>query len=78
MKSKYEEYNFEQRVADLKNVLGIACATGNYDANDYMHGMANGLILAFSIMCEPYGKEAPFLSKPPPDIKYKSTSVGEP
>lgn len=34
----------------LKDIVNIACSKGNYDASDYMLGMANGLILAEAIM----------------------------
>jgi len=37
-------------MADLRNVTRIACSPGNADANDYLLGMANGLILALAIL----------------------------
>lgn len=66
MKSKYEEYTQEQRLADLKNVLDIQISPGNFDVNEYMRGMANGLLLAWSIMAKPYGSEVPYKEAPKP------------
>lgn len=40
----------EQRISDLKNVCEIQCRKGTYDYDEYMRGMANGLILAVAIM----------------------------
>ena len=34
----------------LENVKDIQCSAGNFDQNEYMRGMANGLILAVHIM----------------------------
>lgn len=34
----------------LKEITKIATADGNWNANEYMFGMANGLILAEAIM----------------------------
>lgn len=34
----------------LKSVVAIQVSDGNWDANEYMRGMANGLILAEAIM----------------------------
>lgn len=62
MKSKYEEYTQEQRLEDLENVIKIQCAEGNYNANDYMHGMANGLLLARTIITRPYGEDVQFIT----------------
>lgn len=58
--SKYDNYNIAQRLEDLKDVLDVQCQTGNYDENEYLRGLANGLMLAYYIMAEPYGKEVPF------------------
>ena len=40
----------ENRIKQLKEVTKTQCLKGNYDANEYMRGMANGLILAEAIM----------------------------
>lgn len=37
-------------IEKLDDVTNIATSKGNYDCNPYMHGMANGLILARAIM----------------------------
>lgn len=47
--------------ADLKNVADIQCSPGNWNYDPYMLGLANGLILARSILT---GEEAMFLSAP--------------
>lgn len=49
------------RVESLANITRIQCSDGNWNCNSYMHGMANGLILALSII---KGEEPPFLSAP--------------
>lgn len=47
----------------LEDVTAIATSGGNYDCNAYMHGMANGLILARAIMRDDKG-EVPYLDTP--------------
>ncbi len=61
MKSKYEEYTDEQRKEDLKSVLDIATDPGNL-SDAYMQGMANGLILAWTIIAEPYGTDPKYVN----------------
>lgn len=39
-----------KRVEDLKNCTTTATQPGNAGANDYLRGMANGLILAKAIL----------------------------
>lgn len=63
-KSKYEQYTPEQRLADLKNVVDIQNSKGNFDQGEYMRGMANGLLLAWNIMGEPYGTEVIYKEAP--------------
>lgn len=41
---------FKDRVKSLENVTGIQLQHGNWDYDPYMHGYANGLILALAIM----------------------------
>lgn len=65
--SKYDNYNIAQRLEDLRSVVEISASKGNGDANEYMRGMANGLLLAWTIMAEPYGKEVPYLTGPTKD-----------
>lgn len=45
----------------LDGVTEIACANGNWDHDPYLYGMANGLILARSIVA---GEEPEFLEAP--------------
>jgi hypothetical protein len=45
----------------LKEAVKIQCSEGNYNFDPYMHGMANGLILALAIMD---GTEPEFLNAP--------------
>ena len=63
-KSKFDNYDIAQRVADLKSVVEIQCSTGNADQGEYMRGMANGLLLAWHIIVEPYGKEITYFDPP--------------
>lgn len=39
-----------KKIKALDDVTAIAVSPGNADVNDYMRGMANGLILAQAIM----------------------------
>lgn len=57
-KTKAENYDIGQRLADLKNCAEIQL--DNLDG-EYMRGMANGLLLALTIMRDPYGAECPFV-----------------
>lgn len=36
----------EKRIENLKEVTKVQCQDGNWNANEYMRGIANGLILA--------------------------------
>lgn len=63
-KSKYDNYAIDQRISDLKSTVEAACVPGTVDYDDYMRGMANGLLLAWTIMHEPYGKEVPYFDVP--------------
>jgi len=48
-------------IDELQSLVDIQCSEGNYNCNPYMHGLANGLILALSVLT----KECPkFLDKP--------------
>lgn len=62
--SKYENYNISQRIVDLESILKIQCSKGNYDVDEYMRGMANGLLLAWNTIVEPYGKDVKFFEPP--------------
>ena len=50
-----------ERIAKLKNIKEIQCTKGNYDVDAYMHGLANGLILALAIMED---KDPEFIDAP--------------
>jgi hypothetical protein len=51
----------QKRLNDIDDVLSIQCADGNWNYDEYMHGMANGMILVDSIVknYEPEFLEAP-------------------
>lgn len=36
-------------IESLKDLLKVQCADGNWNYDPYMHGMANGMILALSL-----------------------------
>jgi len=61
--SKYENYDISQRLDDLKDVVEIQCDPANANADEYMRGMANGLLLAWSIIREPYGSNVNYISR---------------
>ena len=42
----------EERVATLVDITAIQLQDGNWNYNDYMRGMANGLLLAQTIMTD--------------------------
>ena len=42
--------NIEKKIGDLKNIVDTQCMPGNFDQGEYMRGLANGLILAQSII----------------------------
>lgn len=50
-----------KRLKDLDNVTAIAVTPGNAHANEYMLGMANGLLLAQSIFTD---KDPKYLTAP--------------
>lgn len=50
----------EERLFKLRTCVHLQTAPGNYDANDYMLGYANGLILAESIVTD---RPAQFLTR---------------
>ena len=45
----------------LRELVDVQCSDGNWNYDPYMHGMANGMILALAIMNE---KEPKYLDKP--------------
>mgnify|MGYP001569342536 CR=1 FL=1 len=40
----------ESIVAELQEFIDVSCKDGNYNCNPYLHGMANGLIFAKSVV----------------------------
>lgn len=59
---KIEQLKCEEKALEkLKDICLTQCTKGNYDVNNYMRGMANGLILAVSCFTneEPEFMEAP-------------------
>lgn len=64
-----EHRKVEKKFFDIRNVTDVACLPGNANASDYMRGMANGLILAQSIVdgVEPKYIAAPTLALAKPD-----------
>lgn len=59
--------DLERRLGEFKDLVRIQCSTGNFDYDGYMHGMANGMLLAEAVLegREPEYKVAPerWLSK---------------
>lgn len=43
---------FEESISSLKDLLEIQSMNGNWNYDPYMHGMANGMILALSLFQE--------------------------
>lgn len=50
-----------KKIRDVKDLVDIAAAPGNYDFDPYMHGLANGLILVHAML---KGEEPVFLNPP--------------
>ena len=60
--SQREELNLLRKAAEsLRNIKNIQCSDGRWDYSPYMHGMANGLILALSI----FDDDCPKYLEPP-------------
>jgi hypothetical protein len=59
---------YEAAVKCLEDLLRIQCASGNWNYDPYMHGMANGLICALACI---QGKEAHYLNAPESWLKDK-------
>jgi len=51
----------EERIARLKELIAIQTSEGNWNYDPYMHGMANGMILALSLIKD---TEPAFLEQP--------------
>lgn len=40
----------KSRIKELENIVDIQCSDGTWNYDPYNHGMANGMILALSLM----------------------------
>ena len=38
----------------LEEIIQVQCSDGNWNYNSYMHGLANGLLVAKSVLTEDY------------------------
>jgi len=56
------------RIKQLRDIVAIQCSPGNYDYDEYMWGMANGLILALAII---ENNETEYIDKPEKFINQK-------
>ena len=54
-------HTLESSLRILREITALQCTDGNWDANDYMRGMANGMILAVATMED---KEPEYKDKP--------------
>lgn len=51
-----------KRIDKLRDLVKIQCTDGTWNNDSYMHGMANGMILALAVMED---KDPAYLSAPP-------------
>ena len=67
----------KSKIEILKELTDIQCRDGNWNYDPYMHGMANGMILALSILedTEPQYLKAPEIWEK--DIKHDYIDDGE-
>ena len=49
------------KIEKLQELIDIQCSAGNWDHSPYMHGMANGMLVAMSVLTgeSPKFKDAP-------------------
>lgn len=52
---------YEKQIKNLQDMIKVQCSPGNFDCNPYMHGLANGLLLAMSCFTD---EEPKFLAAP--------------
>ena len=52
-----------KKIRELQDCLDLQCADGNWNHSPYMHGMANGIIFAMSVLT---GEDPEYLD--PPDV----------
>jgi len=53
---------FRENILSLRNICDTQCSDGNWNYDPYMHGLANGLILAIAIMED--NSDAKYLTAP--------------
>lgn len=66
------ENEMEKNIKALDDLVKIQCSDGNWNFNPYMHGMANGMILALSLF---KGVDVIFLEPPEVWIYDKTESI---
>jgi len=59
----------EKQLQDLRDITNIQCSNGNWNYDHYMHGMANGMILALATL---EGKKPEYLDAPNEWLRDKS------
>jgi hypothetical protein len=65
---------FIDRVRDMKSITATQCDDGNWNYNEYMFGMANGMELILSIA---EGREPRFKDRPKEFLVDKDVDVDE-
>ena len=53
--------NLEEIKNTMRDLINVQCSNGNWNYNEYMHGMANGMLLMMSIVD---GSQPEFLEAP--------------
>lgn len=74
--ANYAGRPIEKRLEDIDDMLAIQTSAGNFDADPYMHGMANGMILVAATLKDeepaflewPKDKELPMSSTDKPNL----------
>jgi len=74
-KSGQRNDDMEIRLQSLRELVDVQCSSGNRDCDPYMHGMANGMILAQSVVDDEITGEPDFKQAPDKWLSHKvSTS----
>ena len=53
--------NLEEIKNTMRDLINVQCSSGNWNYDEYMHGMANGMLLMMSIVD---GSQPEFLEAP--------------
>lgn len=69
---QYLREESKKRISGLQDLVKIQSASGNWNYDPYMHGMANGLICAVACLS---GEEAKYLEAPESWLKDKASSL---